>query len=791
MALCPIPANEKERLEALRRFRVLDTQPQREFDDITALAAEICGAPIALLSLVDAERQWFKAKIGITDSEMSRDIAFCAHAIVQPDVFVVADALADQRFATNPLVTSDPHIRFYAGAPLLTQSGHALGTLCVLDRVPRQLTSQQEHALRVLSAQVVAHLELARATAGLDQASEETQKVMEALRASEEFQGRLIACSQDCIKVLDLEGRLQFMNAGGMRVLEVCDFAAVANSNWVDFWQGQDREAAETAVATARKGGIGRFTGFFPTVVNKKPMWFDVVISPIVDAQGRPEKLLALSRDVTEQKAADNEARSAHQFIREIIDGAAEGIIVYDRELRYLIFNPFMQQMTGKTAEEVLGRRAPDVFPWIHESGLDQMLQRALSGEVVHVPDILVHPQTGREVWESVTFGPHRDAEGNIIGAMALIRDVTERKLAEKALETALAEVEALKNRLQAENKYLQEEIRREHNFEEIVGTSPALLGLLSKVERVAPTDSTVLLNGETGTGKELIARALHSRSKRKDRPLVKVNCGAIPSALVESELFGHVKGAFTGALERRVGRFELADGGTLFLDEVGELPLDTQVKLLRILQEQEFEPVGSSKTVRVDVRILAATNRNLEEAVQAGRFRADLFYRLNVLPLQVPPLRERRDDIAPLALFFLDRYCKKIAKPMEGISEDSIGLLKLYAWPGNIRELQNVIERGVALAHGPILQLGPDLQPLEDAISAPVNHVSHGGGTTASNGSGLGHLSLEEVEKLHIISVLQETNGVIEGAKGAASILRLNPNTLRSRMKKLGITRR
>jgi formate hydrogenlyase transcriptional activator len=404
------------------------------------------------------------------------------------------------------------------------------------------------------------------------------------------------------------------------------------------------------------------------------------------------------------------------------------------------------------------------------------------------VPDILVHPQTGREIWESVTFGPHRDAEGKIIGAIALVRDVSERKQAEKALEQALAEVEALKNRLQAENKYLQDEIRREHNFEEIVGSSPSLLELLRKVERVAQTDSTVMLYGETGTGKELIARALHNSSRRKDRPLVKVNCGAIPSALVESELFGHVKGAFTGALERRVGRFELANGGTLFLDEVGELPPDTQVKLLRILQEQEFEPVGSSKTMRVDVRILAATNRNLEEAVQGGRFRSDLFYRLNVLPLLVPPLRERREDIPQLALFFLDRYCKKAGKEMEGVSRETMDLLQRYAWPGNIRELQNVIERGVALASGQILHLGPDLLPIEGPgkkASAPA--PGNGAGKDDARPS---RLPLEEVEKLHILSILQDTKGVIEGPNGAAGILGLHPNTLRSKMKKLGITR-
>ncbi|HSB42498.1 MAG TPA: sigma 54-interacting transcriptional regulator [Methylomirabilota bacterium] len=352
-----------------------------------------------------------------------------------------------------------------------------------------------------------------------------------------------------------------------------------------------------------------------------------------------------------------------------------------------------------------------------------------------------------------------------------------ERLKAEERLRAALAEVEALKNRLHAENVYLQEEIRSEHNFVEMVGSSPALLATLRQVEQVAPTDSTVLVLGETGTGKELIARAIHSRSPRRDRPLVKVNCSAISAGLVESELFGHVKGAFTGALERRVGRFELADRGTIFLDEVGDLPLETQVKLLRVLQEREFEAVGSSRTVRVDVRVIAATNRDLGEAVAAGRFRADLFYRLNVVPVRVPALRDRPGDIPQLVMFFLARFAKEFGKPLEAVSQGSMERLLAYRWPGNVRELQNIIERAAVLSSGRVLELGPELLP----VGSPEGPPGGPAGRAAT---------LEDVEREHIRAALERSRWVIEGPAGAARSLGLHPNTLRSRMAKLGITR-
>ncbi|HYK88817.1 MAG TPA: sigma 54-interacting transcriptional regulator, partial [Acidobacteriota bacterium] len=343
---------------------------------------------------------------------------------------------------------------------------------------------------------------------------------------------------------------------------------------------------------------------------------------------------------------------------------------------------------------------------------------------------------------------------------------------------------------LEEENSYLQEEIRTEHNFEEIIGNSPALLEVLRAVEQVAPTDSTVLIVGETGTGKELIARAIHNRCERKDRPLVRVDCSAISAGLVESELFGHMKGAFTGAFERRTGRFELADGGTIFLDEVGELPLETQAKLLRVLQEHEFEPVGSSRSLRVDVRVIAATNRNLEEAVNAGRFRSDLYYRLNVFPLKVPPLRDRRSDIPQLVAFCLSRSSKRLGKKVDTVAPETMARLMNYLWPGNVRELQNVIERAVILSPGPALLLNKEFLLGPSSGAGTEDHKIPGQEPSPAGPKPPTLPTLEEGERSHILAALQQTGGVVEGPKGAAKILKIHPNTLRHRMQKLGITR-
>jgi len=376
--------------------------------------------------------------------------------------------------------------------------------------------------------------------------------------------------------------------------------------------------------------------------------------------------------------------------------------------------------------------------------------------------------------------------DGKLTGAWTTGRDITELKDAEtqvrnlnRELEGRIAELSELRARLERDNDYLREEIRADHPFEEMAGSSPRFLELVSRIQLVASTSATVLIHGETGTGKELVARAIHNLSGRRDRPLVKVNCAAIASGLVESELFGHVRGAFTGAVDRRVGRFEHANGGTLFLDEITELPLEIQAKLLRVLQEQEFEPVGSNRTVKVDVRLLAATNRSLTDAVREGRFRMDLYYRLLVVPVEVPPLRERREDIPALTAYFIARHDRQFGRRVEGVSPAMMQQLLAYDWPGNIRELENVLAREVVLCSGSVMDAELHLAGGVGAGASSVSEASEAMPRT-----------LEEAERRHIESTVRAVGWVLEGANGAAAMLGLNPSTLRGRMKRLGIRR-
>jgi len=378
---------------------------------------------------------------------------------------------------------------------------------------------------------------------------------------------------------------------------------------------------------------------------------------------------------------------------------------------------------------------------------------------------------SGEEKWVWEQGSAVRNKNDEIVALEGFITDITEIKKAEQELIEKEKMVRELKDKLQEETVYLQEEIKLSSNFDEIITKSPKFRKVLKQIEQVAETESTVLIQGETGTGKELIARAIHNNSNRSDRVLIKVNCAALAPELIESELFGHEKGAFTGAYNKKAGRFELANKGTLFLDEIGEIPLNLQVKLLRVLQEGEFDRLGGTKTVKTDVRVIAATNRNLEKAVEKGDFRQDLFYRLNVFPVSIPPLRDRKEDIPLLIKFFVKKYASKTGRKINETSEKVIKSLMDYNWPGNVRELENIIERAVVLCTGRRLVYG-------DWI--PENKV----------GSGAKISTLEENERNHILNALEATNWRVSGEKGAANLLGMKRTTLESRMKKLGITR-
>ena len=368
-----------------------------------------------------------------------------------------------------------------------------------------------------------------------------------------------------------------------------------------------------------------------------------------------------------------------------------------------------------------------------------------------------------------------RERTGELVRANEqLSQEIEERKGTEESLRSAYAENKQLKDRFQAENIYLHKVIDREYNFGEIIGRSNALEYVFFKIEQVAPQEATVLLLGETGTGKGLVARSIHGKSSRKDRPMITVNCSALPANLIESELFGREKGAFTGSHDRQVGRFELADNSTLFLDEIGEMPIDLQTKLLRVIQDGEFERLGSPKTIKVNVRIIASTNRNLEEEIRKGRFREDLFYRLNVFPITIPPLRQRKEDIPILVDYFVAKFNKKTGKKIETVSKDTLNVLQEYDWPGNVRELESIVERAVITSQGTGLQI---LDRFENSLKDCEQEARDG-------------KSLATLERDHILQALEKTGWRIEGGKGAAAMLGLNPSTLRGRMRKEGIRR-
>ncbi|MBN1829154.1 MAG: sigma 54-interacting transcriptional regulator [Deltaproteobacteria bacterium] len=500
------------------------------------------------------------------------------------------------------------------------------------------------------------------------------------------------------------------------------------------------------------------------------------------------ERILLAFEDITDQKQMEEALIISEMRYRRLFETAQDGILIIDAETGQISdANPFLVEMLGYSHEDFLGKKLWEigVFKDI-EASKATFLELQDKG-YARYNDLPLETRDGRPMAVEFVSNVYLVNHHRVI--QCNIRDITERKhiaevlrrtndelerrVEERTVElkTALSEIKAMKDQLEIENIYFRRENKMKHRFDNIIGQSDGLKYVLYRAEQVAPANTTVLILGETGTGKELIAAAIHDMSPRKERPLFTVNCAALPGNLIESELFGREKGAFTGADTRQIGRFEVANGSTLCLDEIGELPLEVQAKLLRVIQHNEFERLGSSHTIKVDVRIVATTNRNLEEEVRKGRFRQDLYYRLNVFPITVPPLRQRREDIPLLVEAFIESYSRKLGKRITSIQKETMTALQDYPWPGNVRELESIIERSAILCHGPILHLA---DKLELSTLQPFPAVQ----------------TLEETERNQILKILSETRWRIEGKDGAAAILSLHPSTLRARMHKLGIAR-
>ncbi len=659
---------------------------------MTRVATTVLRVPVAIISLIDRDRQFIKSQSGLSGPLASLrktplKHSFCKHPVGSGEPLVVADARRHPLIGDYPAV-SELGVIAYAGIPLITSEGYALGTFCVLDGRPHDWTKEEIGILQVLASSAISEIELRRLV-------DEQQALTAKLKSLVESRTSELRVSEERQRVL-----LEVNNA-----IVTC----------------LDRDSLFSAITTALRRMIP----------------FDRAALVLHDRIKDVFRVLGVAGPVP-----------------------SPPVIPLGTEW------PRQQSRAGWVldhGEPLVTLDLRDSPPFVeHAALLKEGIRSAVSVPMTIKGKIIGTLNVGSRVPGG--YGPD---EASLLVAIA--------EQVALAIENLLAyeEIAALKARLEEENVYLQEEVRTEAAFGDVVGQSPALLGVLASVRKVAKTDSTVLVTGETGTGKELIVRAIHGLSQRKDRLLVKVNCAALPAGVIESELFGHEKGAFTGALTRKVGRFELANRGTLFLDEIGDLPLELQAKLLRVLQDGEFERVGGTQTLKVNVRLIAATNRDLERAVSEERFRADLYYRLNVFPIVIPPLRKRAQDVPRLARHFAMLYASKMGKNVGPLNADVLDRLAAYNWPGNVRELQNVIERAVILSPKGRFELG-------DVVAAAA-------GLSPKQQA----RSLEEVERRHIVAVLEETGWRVSGERGAARILGLKRTTLEARMKKLEILRR
>lgn len=623
----------------------------------------------------------------------------------------------------------------------IAQQGRDQGLLCVLARSGERRVWEYKNTLRQKGVSEPIVLSIAHDVT-------EHVHAQRALKESEEHFRQLVEQASDGIFIADPNGRYIDVNTAGAEMLGYRR-SEILQLSIADVIAPQEVERIAPEVARFAGGATTRTEWIFR---RKDGSLFQGEVCGKQLPDGRLQGIL---RDITERKQADEEMRRSEERFRVALKDSPITVFNQDCDLRYTwIYNPqrcWTHDALGKTDEELIGLKKNARLVALKRKVLET--GRSLREEVSVMKD-------GKTCAYDMVIEPLLDADGKVAGITGSCTDIAKLREMADRLQTA-------KDRLTQEKKYLEEEIKSELGFEHLIGQSPCLKEVINKARVVAPTDSTVLILGETGTGKELMARSLHSLSPRRDKTFVKLNCAAVPSGLLESELFGHEKGAFTGAVSQKVGRIELADKGTLFLDEIGELPSELQPKLLRVLQDREFERLGSVHTLRVDVRIISATNRDLKQDIADKKFREDLFYRLNVFPLELPPLRERRDDIPTLIHHFVSKHAGRMGKNIDVIPDETIDSLKASSWPGNIRELENMIERMVILTKGRVLAQPP--ADLQRQTGAPDD-------------------DLTEMEREHIIRILRETKGVLAGPDGAAIRLGLKRTTLQSMLKRFDI---
>jgi formate hydrogenlyase transcriptional activator len=723
-----------------------------------------------LLMDPDGERLWHTAGTlvprdwlpVVSPLPISQHAGCCGAAALLKERVIVADVATDINWLDEYRDLAIKNgIRAAWSEPILTKSGEVLGTFALYSSEPRIPTDAEIELIEGARHIALIAIERQRSQAALALAREKIKTNEESLRL-------IVDSIPGQIAVMTAGGEVELLNR---QILEYFGKTTEELKNWATNNTFHPDDLPRTQSAWKRALETGQPFDFQNRGrrADGAYRWFHVRVRPLNDAEGRIVRWYVLATDIDDRKRAEGELEKAFEKIakseaelRTIIDAIPQLIVTLRADGAFLSANQALLEYTGLKKEELGSENFRAVFHPEDSEKLREQRAAAISRGIPFEYERRVRRRDGQYRWLLFQYNPLRDERGEVIRWYATGTDIDDRKQAEE--------------RTRQENVALREQIDQVFMFEEIVGSSPALKTVLSSIVKVAPTDSTVLITGETGTGKELIARAIHKGSQRADHSFITVNCASIPASLFASELFGHEKGAFTGALQRRQGRFELAHSGTIFLDEIGELPAEMQVALLRVLQERQFERVGSSRVIPTDVRVIAATNRDLKEAIASGTFRADLFYRLNVFPIHVPSLRNRTEDIPMLVEYFVKRYAEKARKQITRIDKHTLTLCQSYPWPGNIRELQNIVERSVILCTGDTLRIDEAWLSSQDAPRL--------------ESSGTFTQALQSYEKQLIEAALAESNGKVFGPNGAAAKLGIPRSTLDLRIKLLNIKR-